>query len=139
MGRQQNHRDKWKSNRAFLQELPEQHADWAAVVVFYTALHAVEWLMASDGVTKPTSHKTRDMVLANSRYAPIRKAYDVLKNVSWMARYEAAPAARKSLTIEQVQGRLIDKYLMTIEAFVLAEVDPKGSHKPKPIRWPPES
>ncbi len=137
MGRQQNHRKKWLSNREFLSEIPSNRCDWATTVAFYTALHAVEILFAYDKTWSHQSHEERDDTLANSRYEPIQTSYMVLKNASRVARYGCKPSEVQMFSETHVRDMLIGKYLKQIEDFVFAEADPNNQHNVKPIEWPP--
>ncbi len=136
MGRESNHREKWKRNRAFIETISDQYPEWVVTAAFYTALHLVEWLFASDGLDPGRDHDDRDNKLMNTRYDPIRGAYKTLKDASMTARYDATKNGRRSFTPENIKTTILGKYLKTIEDFVLAEVDPKQKHTPSPIQWP---
>lgn len=87
------HRTQWLHNRALLARLPATYPDWIITVAFYTALHAVDALLAHDRITGVVSHETRNAVLrSTNRYLAIWRAYQPLYTLSRTVRYMAEPA-----------------------------------------------
>ncbi len=66
------------------------YLDWAVTVMFYTALHYVEWYLATKNL-HPADHTIRDSYLQRTRdLKPIWPDYRRLKDRSEKARYEGA-------------------------------------------------
>ena len=62
--------------------------DWAATVLFYTALHYIDAFLDQIRNIHPITHKSRDKLLATvTELRPIFPAYSALKNASFNARY----------------------------------------------------
>lgn len=107
----------WKHNRALLGILPTSHPDWIVTVAFYVALHAADALMAHDGVTRVTSHDTRNNVLITTRrYQQIWRHYQPLHDLSRHIRYLAEPALW--VPPEQIPVQVFKRYLLPLEASV---------------------
>lgn len=79
-------------------------ADWAITVLFYTALHYVDALLAQQGV-HPTSHAGRNRALERiAELRPIYADYESLKNASYNARYEP-PVGYTPAHVEAYESR----------------------------------
>lgn len=74
-----DHLRQWKHNRELIPRIPRSHPDWIVTVCFYTALHAVDALLAHDEVRSIISHDARNSVLMRTaRYELIARKYHVL-------------------------------------------------------------
>lgn len=94
MANVQQHVKQWKHNRELVALIPSTHPDWIVTTAFYTALHAVDALLAFDNVTRITCHKDRNMaVMQINRYIKIRNPYLTLHDLSRKVRYLADPGA----------------------------------------------
>lgn len=117
MGNVQRHINQWMHNREFLPGIPEEFHDWQITVAFYTALHAVDALLASDGVQGIHSHDRRNETLKKTnRYKAIRSPYLSLYGLSRTVRYLAAP--EKWVPPTDVQQQVIVRSLYPIEKSV---------------------
>lgn len=86
------HIEQWKHNRRFLSSISVEFPDWAVTCAFYVALHAVDALLAHDGVTGVTNHDSRKRVLiSTNRYSFIRKKFLPMFDLSRTVRYLAEP------------------------------------------------
>jgi hypothetical protein len=113
----QSHVAQWKHNRALLPAIPADYPDWQVVVTFYTALHAVDSVLAYDKVERVTSHDARNRVLfQTNRYLQIQQRYMPLYFLSRTIRYLAEPA--KWVPADRVKPDVIERYLYPIEASV---------------------
>ncbi len=116
------HRRQWKHNRGFLGSIPADYPDWIVTVAFYTALHAVDTLLAADKVSSVISHGTRNAVLMNTnRYKSIYSAYHPLYGLSRTVRYLADPA--KWVSVEDIERHVLKGHLYRIERSVLKLLD----------------
>ncbi len=113
------HKRQAEHNKQFLDWLDldtTKYLDWAVTVIFYTALHFVEWLLASKGLHSDT-HDTRHQLMGSvSELKPIYPDYRELEFQSYRSRYEGAQFAR-----DFVKGKLIPK-LERIESHIRASV-----------------
>lgn len=117
MGSRDDHIRQWKHNRDFLGLIPPDYPDWLVTVTFYVALHAVDALLAHDGVTGVTSHDDRKRVLIyTNRYAGIQRSFLPLYDLSRTVRYLADPA--KWVPSDRIQKDVIGRYLYPIEKSV---------------------
>lgn len=134
------HLRQWKHNRAFLGSISSEHPDWIVTVAFYTALHAVDALLAADKVRAITSHDARNDVLYRThRYKNINRAYQPLYGLSRTVRYLADPA--KWVPSKDIETHVFRSYLYRIERSVckLLNIEeeeplsmPKGKSQPQP-------
>lgn len=112
-----SHLQQWKHNRDFLPHIPSSYTDWIVTVVFYTALHAVDALLAADKVPRIIDHHARNAVLMNTnKYLRIWKCYSPLYSLSRTVRYLADPISWVSFS--QVQEQVFARYLYPIEKSV---------------------
>ena len=106
-------------NRQFLDWLDldvTQYLDWAVTVIFYTALHFVEWLLATKGLHSDT-HDNRHQAMGRvSELRPIYPDYRELETQSRRSRYEGAQFSR-----DVVKSQLVPK-LEKIEPHIRASV-----------------
>ena len=88
MPKQEDHLNQVSQNKAFLQSINRTaYPDWAITVIFYTALHYIDALLAKENV-HPGSHDRRDnYVTRRHELRTIAKDYFRLKNSSRTARY----------------------------------------------------
>src|SRR5688500_11533258 len=109
-----SHVRQWKHNRDFLGAIPQPYPDWLVTAAFYVALHAVDALLAHDGVTRVIDHRTRNEVLVRTnRYTRIASLYLPLFDLSRTVRYLADPA--KWVRAEDVEKDVLGRYLYPIE------------------------
>jgi hypothetical protein len=112
----QNHIDQWKHNRAFLETIKPEFSDWLVTVTFYTALHAVDTLLAHDKIT-PTNHDHRNAaLLRTNRYKHICSFYMPLFSLCRTIRYLESPGTW--VPFEEVEKNVIERYLYPIERSV---------------------
>jgi hypothetical protein len=111
-----DHLSQWRHNRAFLSTIPLDYHDWIITATFYTALHAVDALLAFDNVTV-TNHEGRNRTLGmTNRYERINNSYWPLYNLSRTVRYLAKP--NTWVPASRVQKDVIERYLYPIERSV---------------------
>lgn len=111
------HIDQWKHNRGFLQTIQPPYPDWAVTVTFYTALHAVDALLAHDKVQGITSHEARNgALMRTNRYANIWKSYQPLHSLARTVRYLAKP--QRWVPWHEIEPNVIRRYLYPIEKSV---------------------
>jgi len=113
------HRRQAEHNKQFLDWLDlnvTRYLDWAVTVMFYTALHLVEWLLATKGYHSD-SHDNRHQAMGRvSELRPIYPDYRELETQSHRSRYEGAQFDR-----DFVKRRLMPK-LEKIESHIRASV-----------------
>lgn len=116
MAKIQSHVAQWKHNRSLLVCIPAAYPDWLATIAFYTALQAVDALLAYDDVTA-NSHDGRNATLKQTnRYEYIWRHYSPLYDLSRKVRYLADP----SLWIQpgDIESHVLKRYLYPIESSV---------------------
>jgi hypothetical protein len=122
------HRAKYQANRQFLDtgyngtSLSTLDGCWAAIVAFYAALHLVDRLAALINL-HPAAHGDRLRFLA-SHHRTMFADYNDLKVASEIARYGTLNQFARAFPGTTVQGILIDKKLVAIEAYVNAAFPP---------------
>jgi len=88
------HRQQVEHNRqmvAYLQQAGDVYLDWAATVLFYTALHLVDQVLYRNARLNPRNHFQRHAAIANEPVlAPIYGDYRELEHQSRRSRYECA-------------------------------------------------
>ncbi len=113
------HRHQAEHNKQFLEWLDldvTEYLDWAVTVIFYTALHFVEWLLATKGLHSDT-HDNRHQAMGRvSELRPIYPDYRELETQSRRSRYEGAQFSR-----DFVKSTLVPK-LEKIESHIRASV-----------------
>lgn len=108
------HISQWTHNRGFLQTIRPQYPDWAVTAIFYTALHAIDALLAADKVQGIYSHETRNRALMNTnRYARLWNLYQPLHDLSRTVRYLAEP--ERWVAWDDIDRQVIRRYLYPIE------------------------
>ncbi len=117
------HRCQAEHNKQFLDWLDlntTQYLDWAVTVIFYTALHFVEWLLATKNLPKglhSDSHDNRHQAMGRvSELKPIYLDYRELETQSHRSRYEGVQFRR-----DFVKSTLMPK-LEKIESHIRASV-----------------
>lgn len=116
MGNSQRHIQQWKHNRDFLATISPQYPDWMVTVSFYVALHAIDTLLAHDGV-KVTNHDGRNRALIQTnRYQFISSKYLSLYNLCRTIRYLADPI--QWVPLEKIEADVLKRYLYPIEQSV---------------------
>lgn len=96
MAGEKAHRDKARDNQAFLEQISDDFPDWIAIAAFYTAVHLVEMLAATDG-HHSRGHHERNRYL-KARYPGIWTHFFALWNYSVQARYDCAKLNEKEDT-----------------------------------------
>ena len=113
------HRRQAEHNRRFLDWLDldvTEYLDWAVTVIFYTALHLVEWLLATKGLHS-NSHANRHQVMG--RVGELRwiwPDYRELEFQSRRSRYEGVRLSR-----DLVKSKLMPK-LERIESHIRSSI-----------------
>lgn len=116
-----NHLFQWRHNRTFLSTISLDYHDWIITAAFYTALHAVDAVLAFDNVTV-TNHEGRNRILGmTNRYEKINNSYWPLYNLSRTVRYLAKPQVW--VPANRVQKEVIERYLYPIERSVQKLID----------------
>jgi hypothetical protein len=114
MADSRKHLDQWQHNRAFLGLIPTDYPDWMVTVSFYVALHAIDALLAHDGVGRVNSHESRnDVLIKTKRYQQIWKHYQPLHDLSRRIRYLAAPG--DWVPVSEIPKQIWNRYLLPIE------------------------
>ncbi|MCC7290762.1 MAG: hypothetical protein IT449_01725 [Phycisphaerales bacterium] len=86
-------------------------------MAFYTALHAVDALLAADKVPRVVDHSARNSVLGNTnKYQKIWKNYYPLYALSRTVRYLADPVGW--IPFEAVETVVFSRYLYPLERSV---------------------
>ena len=117
MASSSDHIRQWKHNRSLLGIIPPEYPDWLVTVAFYTALQAIDALLAHDKVTRVTTHDARKEVLIDTnRYAGIRLKYFPLYDLSRTVRYMADPSSW--IPAGEIDKNVIGRYLHPIEQSV---------------------
>ncbi len=116
MADKQSHIRQWRHNRAFVPTIDPQFHDWVITAIFYTALHAVDALLAHDKVTV-TNHEGRNRALMlTNRYEQLHRKYEPLYGLARTIRYFADPV--KWVPADQIEKQVIHRYLYPIEKSV---------------------
>lgn len=111
------HINQWLHNRQFLSTIEPRFHDWIVTVAFYTALHAVDSLLAYDGVKDIINHDTRNSVLVHTnRYQHINRHFKPLYQLSRTVRYMVEP--QNWVPRDQIKPQIFVRYLYPIEASV---------------------
>ena len=119
MGNRNQHKNKADSIGRFVDALDENHfPEWAAIGLFYKALHLVEMMLAAK-VRHTTSHHERNQVL-KMEFPEILRPYKPVYNYSLLCRYHFQP-----VTPTDVEA--IRNLLETIANYVQLEIDEGGS------------
>jgi len=86
-------------------------------VTFYVALHAIDALLAHDGVGRVNSHESRNEVLIKTkRYQQVWKHYQPLHDLSRRIRYLAEPGIW--VPVDRITKEVWGRYLYPIERSV---------------------
>ena len=130
MPKPKQHQEKADHNRAFLNTITDDaYCDWKATIAFYVAVHLVEKLRAYEG-DHSENHDDRDAAVRRT-HSRIYNAYHQLFNASLTARYKSLGAFK--ISPADVQSKLIDTYLASIERYVAAETAARtGGAPPSP-------
>jgi len=113
------HLRKAEYNELFLKntDFGGNHLDWAATIIFYSALHYLRAFFAREGFPNADSYQAIETLFASlpmlQRNLPLWFAYRELKDQSWEARYRF-----KEFTREEIQ-LLRTNHLHKIRTFVL--------------------
>ena len=111
------HIQQWKHNRAFLQSIRPEYHDWMIVGMFYTALHAIDTLLASRQ-DEAQDHTSRNGKLSQSKsYQKIWESYRPLYALSRSVRYFAEPSTW--IPPDKIQSELLNRHLYPIEKSVI--------------------
>ena len=119
MGNRNQHKNKADSIGHFVDGLDEnQFPEWAAIGLFYKALHLVEMMLAAKG-RHTTSHNERNQVL-KTEFPEILRPYKPVYNYSLLCRYHFQPVT--STDVEAIRT-----LLESIAKYVQLEIDEGGS------------
>jgi len=117
MASSSGHLAQWQHNRELIPLIPRRYTDWIVTVSFYTALHAVDYLLSKDGVSTIVDHRSRNSVLlTTNKYNFICKRYLQLFDLSQTVRYLAEPAAW--VPFNKIESDVFGRYLYPIEESV---------------------
>jgi hypothetical protein len=100
----------------------EPHPDWAAVMLFYCAVHAVERLFAAEDIHH-REHSEREYAI-KTRYASIWHSYRALKSESLKTRY--LQGGTFQLSPRHVREKLHTAHLARIVADIDARIAARG-------------
>jgi hypothetical protein len=101
---------------AYLQQAGDRYLDWVVTVMFYTALHLVDQVLAHHAGLHPRNHRQRHAAMSQqSSLAPVYRDYRELEHQSRRSRYEGARftvqdvhlLANRLSRIEQVIKQLV--------------------------------
>jgi hypothetical protein len=113
------HRNKAERNRLFLDSISLQDfPEWVVVAAFYTAVHLVERLRAAAGDGDSTSHEDRLDYVQHRLPAEIHSAYQILQNVSMLARYQSMGDFFNQFQPAEVAEQIVNNRLVRIEKHV---------------------
>lgn len=102
------HQQQAEHNRAALAHLSrpgDDYLDWVATVLFYTALHIIDQVLAHRARLHPASHRERRLAIQrDSALRPVFFDFAELEHQSRRARYECVPF--NSAEIAALQSRL---------------------------------
>jgi hypothetical protein len=119
------HRSKAKRNRDFLNSIDlDNFPEWVAVAAFYTAVHLIEQCRAATRDGDSISHEDRLDYVQHRCPSEIHSAYQILQNVSMLARYQSVSAFYAQFQPEDVQREIVDNRLTTIEKYAKGSVPP---------------
>jgi len=104
----------------------DKHPDWAAVMLFYCAVHMVERLFAFDQIHN-TDHGKREFEL-KSRYQSLWPEYRVLKSESLKTRY--LDGGVFVLSARNVKEKLHGKRLVNLVADIESRLAARGMIPP---------
>lgn len=114
MGTVDQHIKQWQHNRQLLPAIPADCPDWMVTIAFYTALHAIDAMLHTQGVVNFNSHSTRHEVLINvTQYELIAKRHLPFYNLSRTVRYAAEPM--QWVPVDKVEKEVFGRYLYPIE------------------------
>lgn len=126
------HLRQFHHNRELISKLPSSHHDWMVTAVFYSCVHLIDAVLASENF-HPVVHKRRNVAVANSnRLEFIAKKYDPLYQLCRKVRYLAEPGLWVPLA--EFDRQIVRGYLYPIEqsAFRLL----RRGESPPPIVLP---
>ncbi|MGF1634126.1 MAG: hypothetical protein ACFCVE_09785 [Phycisphaerae bacterium] len=108
-----HHVSQWLHNRSLLSIIPLTHHDWLITVAFYTALQAVDALLAHDGI-EVSRHDARLSALKNGRrYERVYRSYKPLYDLAYTTRYSAQPGLW--VAREDVDAKVLRHLLYPLE------------------------
>jgi hypothetical protein len=105
-----SHQKAFENHQSAYAHSVDPHPDWAAVMLFYCAVHLVERLFAIEG-RHFCDHSTREFEL-KSRYMSLWHPYRVLKSESLKTRYLDGGAF--TMPPKRVREMLHDQFLQQI-------------------------
>ena len=82
---------------------------WAAVVLFYIAVHEIQAFLVARG-HRPTDHTSRKAVL-NQGWQQLATLYAGLYDLSKKARYECITPSQAQLTLAEMQLQLVRQFV----------------------------
>lgn len=75
----------------YLQQVGDTYLDWVVTVMFYTALHLVDQVLAHNASIHPRNHRQRHSAMGQQPdLAPVYRDYRELEHQSRRSRYEGA-------------------------------------------------
>lgn len=124
MPNQKDHRSRAAHNHKFLETIPDEFADWLAIVAFYEAVHLVEMVFATLKRSHNRTHGERNKRLKRE-YPHIWRAFYPLWNYSKLARYECT-----SINVQHVRYKLIAVDLQRVRDLAETECSQRRSARP---------
>ena len=113
------HRNKAERNRRFMESISlDDFPEWVVVAAFYTAVHLIERLRAAAGDGDSTSHEDRLEYVQHHLPDHIHSAYQILQNVSMLARYQSTADFYAQFQAEDVATQIVGNRLARIEQYV---------------------
>lgn len=83
-----SHSQQAKHNKEFLNKIKSfDFFDWTVTVMFYTALHYIDFFLAKKNI-HPVSHRDRSNIVGRKLGFNIYEKFRELENFCFMARYE---------------------------------------------------
>lgn len=90
---------------AYLQQAGDTYLNWVVTVMFYTALHLVDQVLAQNTGLHPRNHRQRHAAIGRQLgLAPVYRDYRELEHQSRRSRYEGARFTAQD--VQQLAGRL---------------------------------
>ncbi len=89
----------------YLQLAGDTFLDWVVTVMFYTALHLIDQVLAHNAGLHPRNHRQRHAAMSQQpALAPVYRDYRELEHQSWRSRYEGARFTAQE--VQQLASRL---------------------------------
>jgi len=121
MATRSEHATKVVENKNLLAALDvDRWPHWATTIVFYTALHSLEQLLAEAGL-HPQNHRQRNELLTELHTTAFCTYYN-LYMASRHARYESSDSFLRKFPVTRVRNVVAGSWLSVIEKYVEDEL-----------------